>query len=110
MAPYVKITMRDNAALSWPHQYVRSRAPVDFTDATFAAGVKVSADDVATVLDLTSENGGLFAADEATGRLVLFIDEGALEPGVYVFDANYILGGTSYPLYAGEITVTKGIT
>lgn len=110
MTAFVEITMRDNAALVWPHQFVRSRSPVDLTGATFAAAIKINAADSAPVLELTSENGGLIAADAETGRLLLTIDAGALPVGDYVFDALYTRESIPLLLYAGTITVEKGIT
>jgi hypothetical protein len=104
-------TISNNADYELALQFVdRDGAAWDFSDDTFRADLKASADDEEAVASLTTANGGVLSTDLENGVITLSIGTFSIDPGTYYFDLIRLTGDKRDPLLDGKVVVNTGIT
>jgi hypothetical protein len=87
-------------------------APVDLTDDMMRMGLRKHAADIAELMLLTTENGGLIITDAVGGKFTLWIKQGdllRLTPGQYVHSLIRTRpDGLQLRVWEGTLTHTAG--
>ena len=85
---------------------------IDLTGATAALQLRSLPNDPFVELNLTTENGGI-AITELEGLVACYAtatQTGAISTGIYYYDLEVVLEGTTIRIIQGQITVSAQVT
>jgi hypothetical protein len=109
----VNITTETDADFmrGFAYQYTPSNLPVDLTGNTMRMGIRKNAADVAEVLLLTTENGGITITDPVNGEFSIWMKQADLERlPIDIYEHSLIrFTGTLYlRIWSGTLNNTPG--